>query len=158
MTAVLSYAEARPDLRSGDVVALRGRGSLIGWLVDAATRSSYDHIGLVWRVASRVFLLEATPWAGVGIRSLSSVGSFDWISAGVDWTPSREDRAIADLEMPYAYLDALRLGLGLRPSRNGLVCSLFVADVLGLPRDAATPGYVVDRLTRAGANLSHIIG
>jgi hypothetical protein len=149
----IDYESARTIMKSGDLVAIRADGSPIDWLIKVATGSDYAHIGIVWRVVDRVFMLESRRLTGVGIRSLSSIPKFDLIPTGVVWTLDVESRAIEDLEKPYSILDAIRLGLRLHPDKSGLVCSLFVADVLGLPRCGATPGQIVNHFTSIGSSV-----
>ena len=62
--AARSYGVARPELASGDVLCVRGRG-LVSWLIRRLTRSAYSHAGLVYRFNQRVFCLEAT---GIGVH------------------------------------------------------------------------------------------
>jgi hypothetical protein len=66
-----SYAEVRPELRTGDVLCFRGRklgSALIRWV----TASRYSHVGLVYCFEGRVYCLEAVA-SGVRLIIMSEL-------------------------------------------------------------------------------------
>ena len=80
------YKQARPMIRSGDVLAWSHRGirswhDLKIWLVRMFTRSEYSHVGTAWVVGNRVFVIEAV-MPKVRIYPLSKLGDFYWLQMG----------------------------------------------------------------------------
>ena len=81
----MKYIDARPLIRSGDLLAFshaapwyRSWYDLKVALVRMFTMSEYSHVALAWCVGERVFVLEAvTPL--VRIFPLSKLGDFYWI-------------------------------------------------------------------------------
>lgn len=151
------YEEVRPLIKSGDVIAFSRRGP-ISRLIETVTDSDYSHVGIAWVISGRILLLEATFAHGVSARSLSEAGDFTWVRVNSKWSKAKESAAIARLAKNYSVVDALRLGLGIRPSRGGEVCSLYVADVHGLDRDKATPGWIVDHFVSLGGRIERVMG
>lgn len=107
----------RPDVKSGDLLAWTHRAwgswyDLQIQLVRAFTRSEYCHVGVAWRVADRVFALEAVS-AGVRIFPLSRLLPLWWTPLKAVWTPEAEAWALAQVGEPYSKWQAVLAGLGL---------------------------------------------
>lgn len=95
----MNYTEARPKIKSGDLLAW----SHLGWsswydiqiqTVRAVTESEYSHVGMAWVVGDRVFVIESvTPV--VRIVPLSNL-----LKDGVYWIPL--DTPISDEELAFA--------------------------------------------------------
>ena len=150
------YQEIRNQLKSGDIIAFTDAGIFGGWLIRTFTKGPYAHVGVVWKIGDRIFILEDRLRSGVSIRSLSRVGNFDWIPANIEWTRKIERHAISKLQLPYSILNAIALGLKLKPLKGNYVCSLFVADILSIPRDFATPTFVVNWLVERGSKITSV--
>lgn len=125
----MQYEAARGVIRSGDLLAWRGRGP-ISWLIRHVTGGSHTHAGVAWRFRGRLFVLEAREGRGVQIRALSQATPFDWIVTGIAWTDDAERVALAGLGRPYSYRDAIRTAFGLSQRRPGDICSEYAARVL----------------------------
>lgn len=125
----MHYSEAREKIRSGDLLAWRGKG-LVSWLIRHVTGGSHTHVGVAWWLHDRLFILEAREGVGVQIRAASAALPFDWISLDLIWDEVTERFALQALGKPYSYADALRAGLGFRLSDDGYICSEYAAEVI----------------------------
>lgn len=65
----MKYAAARHEIKTGDVIAFRGRG-LIAAAIRWFSRGSYTHVGLAVWVESRLMLLESREFKGVRLVML----------------------------------------------------------------------------------------
>lgn len=152
------YETIRSEIRSGDIIAFEDRGTLFGWLIRTATRGKYAHVALAWVVEGQVLLLESRLFGGIKChRRLSTCVEFDWVKTYTDWTPEVAERALSQLGRPYSLLNALRQGLRRKPSAYGEDCSLYIANVLKLPRDQATPRGVVSAYVDTGAPCVNVV-
>src|SRR5674476_1317199 len=116
-TAPLTYAETRPRVMSGDVLAWSMRD---GWfssfhnfkvrVVRMFTSSEFDHNAVAWVIGGRVFALEAV-MPLVRIYPLSKLGDFYWLPMG-KWTPDAEEFALAHIGTPYSQAKAIRAFFG----------------------------------------------
>ena len=93
----MDYAEARPQMKSGDLVALTHTqwASLYDLQVQAVrigTESEYCHIAVVWVVAGRVFLIESVV-PKIRIFPLSNLKDH-----GFYWIPTDVPMSDAELE------------------------------------------------------------
>ena len=149
----MRYEDARQWMRSGDLVLFRGRG-MGCWIIRIVTRSRYAHAAVVWRVGTRVLLLESrVRTQGVAIGRPLSAALEDgaaWIPTSASWGPAAEEVALdRSLGQPYGWVDAIRAGLGLRPTSPGLQCAEYALDVLraagvALRILAPTPGSLAE--------------
>ncbi len=149
----MHYAEARPLIRSGDVIAQTHRrwdtlADLQIQAVRVATQSEYSHVGIAWSIAGRLFVLEAVG-AGVRIFPLSRAGDFFLLDRGI-WSDEAEARAMRHVGAPYSKLDAVRSFFGLSDDTDDAwFCSEYVCVVLGIKLDKPTPAelvrYLLDR-------------
>lgn len=113
-----TYPMARAVIRSGDLLAWRGSG-LVGRMIRHWTGESWSHVGIAWVIGGRVLVLEAREGRGVVASPLSRrLGCYS-LPTGAAWDEPMQARALERLGEPYSYLDALRAGLGLRPSGDG---------------------------------------
>lgn len=130
----MRYDDARRWMRSGDLVLFRGQG-LGAWVIRRWTRSRYAHVAVVWRIGTRVLLLESrVRTRGVAIgRPLSSAleDGAAWVPTNATWGDVPEKVALdRSLGQPYGWVDALRAAFGLRPTSRGLQCAEFAQEVL----------------------------
>lgn len=157
----MKYADARPLIRSGDILAF-SHGSWRTWqgiktnIVRIATRSTYSHIGLAWVQGGRVFVLEAVK-PKVRIFPLSQSGEFYLLPMGAMWKLETEQFALASVGVGYsewvaiwAYFEDLEPG-------DIRECAAYVREVLicdGINLGfRSTPDAVVLAAQRRGSNL-----
>lgn len=157
----MNYADARPAIKSGDLLAWSHRGwkTWHDWQVQAVrifTRSEYAHVGLAWRVAKRLFVLEAVS-SGVRIFPLSRLLPCYWIPLGVRWSQEVEEFALAQVGLPYSKWQAILAGFGMldKAKDDRWQCAEFAQAVLAragieLPVDA-TPTALVHAAQQRGA-------
>lgn len=110
----MNYADARPQIRSGDLLAF---SHATPWyksfydfkiaLVRAFTQSEYSHVAIAWCVGERVLILEAVS-AGVRLFPLSQCGDFYWLPLKAPWKPETLEYALAKLGQPYSQLQAMQ--------------------------------------------------
>lgn len=111
-TIKLSYKIARENLRTGDMVVFSkrkftGMSGLITFLVRFFTMSDYNHVGIVWFVGGRYFLIEAQV-PEVKITPLSKMGSFFYIPMVLDVKESHLDQLLEKVGEEYSELEALK--------------------------------------------------
>ena len=125
----VSYEAARPDMKSGDVVFLRGT-SFFAWLVRKVTRSQFAHVGIVWAISGRVLMIEADPWKGVIVRPLSMSLPGYW-APGFGWNEEAQEKALETLGQSYDFIDAIRSGFGKKPEDpSKFECAEYVATII----------------------------
>lgn len=127
----MKYTDARPLIRSGDLILLRGKGPG-PWLIRLWTASQWAHCGVAWVVGDRVLLLEAEPFKGVRAIPLSKrLGPGAALAkTRPQWGQEAETAALENLGEPYGWVDALRAGFGLRSTSNGFQCAEYAMAVL----------------------------
>lgn len=142
-----NYPQNRASIRSGDLLAWRGK-SLIGRIIRHWTGESWSHVGIAWVIGGRVLVLEAREGRGVVVSPLSRRLDCYHLPTGAVWDEAMQARALDSLGGRYNVLDALRAGLGLRPSGTGWQCAEYAAHVLGMDmaERPVTPGEVVERV------------
>lgn len=146
-----NYSKHRESLKSGDLLAWRGK-TFVGRFVRTWTGSDFSHVGIVWRISDRVFILEASEFAGVRIRPLSNALPCYWIQSHVNWRDDIETHALSHIGDRYSYMDALRAGLGMKTNKNnGWQCAEFASYLLkstGMTElnITATPQALVERV------------
>lgn len=142
----MKYADARPLIRTGDLIAVRSRRIGFPLLTRLVTRSPYTHTATAIWLQSRLLLAEMIGAGGVLAPASKYVGAdFDVFRCPLD------PDAIIDptfdllgLDIDYDYGDLLRIGLAkllgapLPPADDGtLICSALSASIYlraGLPR------------------------
>ena len=164
---VVRYAEAREQLKSGDLLAW----SHERWwsfydfkiqLVRMFTRSVYCHVGICWCVGGRVFVLEAVS-AGVRIFPLSRELPFYWIPLHAHWESEVEAWALRQVGEPYSQWQAVLAGLGLlKPGEDSIwQCAEYTLEVLrrgGVDLGmTATPNAVVLSAQRQAGSVLHFV-
>lgn len=158
------YADARPGIRSGDLLAF-SHGSWRTWsgirtnLVRIFTRSTYSHVGLAWVVGGRVFILEAVK-PKLRIFPLSQSGAFYWLRLGAPWAPNTEVFALSCVGTPYSDRAAILAFLDRLTPGSVQECAAYAAEVLrrdGIdlgPR--ATPDAVVQTALELGSAVNYV--
>ena len=106
----MNYTDARPTIRSGDLLAF-SHGSFKSWrefktlMVRVFTRSTYSHVGLAWVIGGRVFVLEAVK-PKTRIFPLSLSGDFYLIPTNARWSQKTEQFALDHIGVEYSELTA----------------------------------------------------
>ena len=110
----MKYADIRPLIRSGDILAWSHREPWYrSWydfkiaLVRMFTRSEYSHTGTAWVVGDRVLVIEAvTPL--VRVFPLSKLLPFYYLPLKARWSPEALEYALSKVGEPYSQLQALQ--------------------------------------------------
>jgi hypothetical protein len=117
------YYLYRRKIRSGDLLVWsHGSGGLINGIILTTiklfTLSEYVHVGVAWKTAGRLFVVEAT-LDGVKISPLSKKGSFFHIPMNLKWTKEYDCLLLSKIGEPYSIHDAITGYLGiLKPGSN----------------------------------------
>ena len=160
------YKQARPMIRSGDILAWSHRGvtswhDLKIWFVRMFTRSEYSHVGTAWVVGSRVFVIEAV-MPKVLIYPLSKLGDFYWLQMGAYWRKATETLALSFVGDDYSQVQAMVSPFITPPKDDRWECAELVATVArqdSIDLGAVyTPSEVVLAAQKRGASLTYVDG
>ena len=160
------YKQARPMIRSGDVLAWSHRGihswhDLKIWVVRLFQRSEYSHVGTAWVVGNRVFVIEAV-MPKVRIYPLSKLGDFYWLQMGAYWRKATETLALSFVGDDYSQLQAMVSPFITPPDDRRWECAELVATVArqdSIDLGAVyTPSEVVLAAQKRGAPLTYVDG
>lgn len=158
----MNYAAALKKLRSGDLLAWSHRACQTWYdvqiqIVRIATRSDYNHVGVAWRAAGKLFVLEAVQ-TGVRIFPLERLLPCFAVPLKAEWLPEVEAWALDQVGEPYSKWQAVLAGLGLLKAGEDNIwqCAEYaqqVAQRLGVPLPGkATPSNLVrEAMGRPGA-------
>jgi hypothetical protein len=154
------YDDARPLMKSGDVVAFR-HNNIASRIIRAATGSDYSHVGMVWPVAGRVMILEAV-MPKIRIFPLSKLLPFYWVSCNRPLTLEAEEYALSRVGEDYSIAEAIRGYFGLTSDNKKWQCAEYVLSVLKangseLP-GKETPSDVVLGSLMQNAHISMVCG
>lgn len=162
----MKYEQARPMIRSGDVLAWSHRGihswhDLKIWFVRMFTRSEYSHVGTAWVVGNRVFVIEAV-MPKVRIYPLSKLGDFYWLQMGAYWRKATETLALSFVGDDYSQLQAMVSPFITPPDDRRWECAELVATVArqdSIDLGAVyTPSEVVLAAQKRGAPMTYVEG
>ena len=162
----MKYEQARPMIRSGDILAWSHRGikswhDLKIWLVRMFTRSEYSHVGTAWVVGNRVFVIEAV-MPKVRIYPLSKLGDFYWLQMGAYWRKATETLALSFVGDDYSQMQAMVSPFITPPKDDRWECAELVATVArqdSIDLGAVyTPSEVVLAAQKRGALLTYVEG
>lgn len=110
----MRYADARPLIRSGDLLAWSHRAPWYrSWydfkiaMVRAFTQSEYSHVGTAWVVGGRVFAIEAV-MPLVRIYPLSKLGEFYHLPLGAKFDDDALEFALSKVGEPYSQVQAMQ--------------------------------------------------
>jgi hypothetical protein len=84
-----AYTKVRPEMQSGDIIAMTHRSwkTWYDWQVQAVrffTQSEYCHVGILWVISGRVFVIESvTPHIRIVPLSLIQKEGFYWMPTEV---------------------------------------------------------------------------
>lgn len=148
----VKYADVRAAMASGDVVFFQSnhwKARLVRWW----TKSPFSHVGILFCVAGRVFVLEAV-LNGVRIYPLSKEARFWHAPRFVDWGVEAEEFAMSKVSEPYSQFWAVLAGAGFRLPDDGMwQCAEFVRQVL---LRCLMPTWVMAKLANAQETPSAI--
>ena len=162
----MKYEQARPMIRSGDVLAWSHRGihswhDLKVWFVRLFQRSEYSHVGTAWVVGNRVFVIEAV-MPKVRIYPLSKLGDFYWLQMGAYWRKATETLALSFVGDDYSQVQAMVSPFITPPKDDRWECAELVATVArqdSIDLGAVyTPSEVVLAAQKRGAPLTYVDG
>jgi hypothetical protein len=150
----VKYSLHRDSIQSGHLLAWTHR-SWASWydiqiqLVRTFTQSEYCHVGVAWRAAGRVFVLEAVQ-TGIRIFPLSRLLPCYWLPIAGKWESEVEAWAMEQVGEPYSKWQCILAGLGLlKPGVDNIwQCAEFAQEVAmryGVPLACnPTPAAVVN--------------
>ena len=98
---MVKYSEIRDSLKSGDLVFYSSHNGIGDKIIKWWTKSEYSHVGVIWAVAGRVFLLEASAFGGVRLVPLSRRMPDVIVPMGLNWTSEAETFAMKHLMEKY---------------------------------------------------------
>ena len=162
------YHKFRSNIvRNGDLLAWRNDGSILGNAISYWTKGIYTHVGMVWTLHNRAYVLDAYFKGGVRLRYLGDNLPVDIIRTNIKWSKELEDDALSKLGRSYNYIGAAMLGFDITPNYDSEVCSLYAASILAkggikIPRDKSitlTPQKLVDKVCElTGSEIKTIHG
>lgn len=162
----MNYEQARPMIRSGDILAWSHRGVTSWhdfkiWFVRLFTRSEYSHVGTAWVTGDRVLVIEAV-MPMVRIYPLSRLGDFYWLQMGAYWRKSTETLALSFVGNEYSQMQAAQAPFATPPEDDRWQCAELVATVArhdGINLGGVyTPSAVVLSAQKRGAPLTYVEG
>jgi hypothetical protein len=110
----MNYAQARPLIQSGDLLAWSHRAPFWrSWhdfkiaMVRAFTQSEYSHVGTAWVVGGRVLVIEAVVPL-VRIYPLSKAGEFYHLPLQAAWSDAALEYALGKVGHRYSQLQAMQ--------------------------------------------------
>lgn len=108
----LSYKDSREKLCTGDLIVFsnnkfKGMSGLITFMVRFGTISEYNHVGILWKVGGRYFVVEAQ-LPEVKITPLSKMGSFFYMPMALDVQEPHIDKLLEKVGEDYGELEAIK--------------------------------------------------
>jgi hypothetical protein len=156
----MNYTTARPQIKSGDLLAWHHR---VPWwaswsdfkmaLIRLVTRSEFTHVGTALVIGGRLLVIEAVRPV-VRLHPVSALGDFYWVPLPSNWTPEAERYAFAQLGDRYSYLDAIVGYFGMPKCDHLEQCAelkIRIAAGSGVDLgDVATPAAVINKALAHG--------
>lgn len=153
----LNYKAAREKLRTGDLIVFSnkkfsGISGLITFIVRFFTISEYNHVGILWKVGVRYFVVEAQI-PQVKITPLSKMGSFFYMPMVLDVQEPHMDKLLEKVGEDYGKLEAIKAYFKKSSmSNNQWICVelvRFFYEQFGIEMsDCFTPSDIVNQLMR----------
>jgi hypothetical protein len=109
----MKYADIRSKIQTGDVLAWSEGGKWNSWrnfqlnLVKMGTMSQYNHVGLAYVLAGRVFVIEAVVPL-IRIFPLSQVLPFYYIPTEFRLNEEQEAKLMSRVGLPYSKWEAIK--------------------------------------------------
>jgi hypothetical protein len=165
----MKYAEYRKNVKSGDIIAL-SHYEWASWrdlqiqAVRLFTESEYSHVGLIWKVSGRLFVIEAvTPFIRIVPLSQYAKDGFYHVPMKKPMSSQELEYALSEvgvggyskLEAIKGFLKTLRIG-----DNHEWQCSEFVIACRNISGvflgDTATPSAVVQAALSQGNTLNYV--
>jgi len=154
----MDYEQSRSEMRSGDLVAWGGGHSdgFFSTFVEKAIRmftmSEYHHVGILWCIGQRVFVVEAV-YPKVRIYPLSKRGSFYHLPMAITWTDKHEESILRTVGDPYSVVQAIVSLFGSPNKDKQWQCAEYASHFYklsgyDLEETGYTPGRIVSELMR----------
>lgn len=149
---MIKYEDYKDQIKSGDLLAwsctkIKNLRSLELKLIQVATGSMFDHVGIAWVEGNRVLYIEAAP-PEVKISVLSHWTPFYHIPMDIDWRPEYLEYLFDRLGQPYSIAEALISYFTAPKANKEWQCAELVHRFykrIGIPGDFGyTPGSVVE--------------
>lgn len=166
---MIIYDNIRTHIKSGDIVAwshtgLSSKYDFEMFLVRLFTRSEYVHVGVVWKIAGRIFVLESTT-SGIRIFPLSKLTPFYLLNNKYKWNKTIEEYALSKLGQEYSKFEAIKGFLDLvKPGEdNKWQCAEYTLWLLEKMSNKkidikSTPSAIVEFLLGEGSNIIFVQG
>lgn len=158
----MNYADMRPSIRSGDLIAESG-GGFKSWhdikvsIVRMFTRSTYSHVGICWVVGKRVFVIEAV-MPKTRIYPLSLIGDFYHLPMNATWSSEAEEFALSRIGTDYSQMTAMKAPFIELSDDNCEECAAFVHAILlhdGIHLEGrATPDQLIHAAQKRGSPVT----
>ena len=149
------YKTARKKIKSGDILVWSGN-SFFGKIIKIATRSKYTHVGIAYKLAGRLFVIEAIEGNGVRIFPASRTTPFYWIDLLDTWTKEQEERIMSHVGDPYSWFGCLKGWLGIATKKDSRwMCADFVREMLVL-EEGSTPAKIVSLCESCGDKITYV--
>lgn len=108
----MKYADIRPKIKSGDVLAWTHRkwGTWTDFQIQMVrffTQSEYSHVGISYVTGDRVFILESVS-GGVRMQPLSLELPFYWLPTNANWTEDTLVAAMSKMGQRYSKWDGIK--------------------------------------------------
>lgn len=140
MLTPLPYEEARLRFRDGDVAFFSHHKQIGDTIIQSWQKINhgedpdgahiFSHVGTVFNLGKRTFLLEAALKGGTRMVPLSSRQPDMVASMNLTWTQEAEDFAMENIGFSYGFWESIWAGLGLRESENKqYICTEFVKKI-----------------------------
>jgi hypothetical protein len=131
----MTYANARDDIKTGDLIAVRNRKGLAAWLIRLVTRSPYTHTGVAFWLGPRLLIAE-TEQGPASLVPISQYAAYDFdvfdapVAPGVGLIARIAIFEVLGTRITYAWTDLIRIwlhewfGTSLpKPSADARICS-----------------------------------
>ena len=125
-----AYKDLRTTLKSGDLVFYSSHNGLGDKLIKWWTKSNYSHVGVIWAIAGRVFLLEASALGGVRLVPLSLRMPDLIVPMNLIWNQEAETHAMEHIMEKYSLVDAVRAGFKEAYKKEGWICTEYAASIV----------------------------
>jgi hypothetical protein len=163
------YDEVRSTFQTGDIIAisrdqLRSWHDIPGHIIRLFTRSEYSHVGMVWVIGERVFLVESvTPLVRIIPLSNLKERGFYHVCIGKDFSASELQYIVSTIgaskysrwQAILAYFKRLKIGADDKFECAELVIAARRLSGVQLG-NVATPSAVVKRLLEQGYKLQYV--
>ena len=140
------YDYYKTEIESGDLLAWSSTAIELK-IVQLFTLSSFDHVGIAWRVDGRLFVIEARP-PEIRIYPLSKLRPFYHVPMHIDWSEDYTEYLLEHVGDPYSRWEAIRAFFNISKKDNHWQCAEFANSFysrVGLDIDfGLTPRSVVD--------------